>query len=298
MQWVRNHTPHPERSRLYRNALIITLLGNVLLASSKAFVAYLTGSVAVYADAANSVSDVLYSLLMVIGLWMSQRPPDLSHPQGHQRFEPIVGIFVAGSMTFAGYEAARSSIQRFLSGAIAVDIGLPLIVLLGSAAVKAGMYLSIRKIASKLNSPALRVTARDNLSDVLTSTAALAGVIGSNIATPELDPVAGILVAGWIFRAAFSAFRENLGYLTGAGAPPELRERIAEIAAEVPGVAQVHHTMTEYAGPKLVIDMHINVDGNISLNQAHEIAEAVAARVGELPDVDRVYVHVEPNGIY
>ena len=65
-------------------------------------VAYISGSVALYADAANSVSDVVYSLFMVVGLWMAQRPPDLSHPQGHSRFEPIIGLLVTASMAFRG----------------------------------------------------------------------------------------------------------------------------------------------------------------------------------------------------
>ena len=298
MQWVRDYKPDPLRNGRYRLALAITLGGNLLLAAGKAAAAYFSGSVAVFADAANSASDVLYSLLMVLGLWMAQRPPDLSHPQGHARFEPLVGLVVAASMAYAGFEAARQSILRLISGGVAIPIGLPLIVLLSSAGIKFGMFLAIRSLAEQVGSPALRITARDNLSDVLTSTAALVGVVGSNYLSPLLDPAAGILVALWIFRLVFSAGRENLGYLTGAGASAELRERIAALAASVPGVSEVHHTMAEYVGPKLVIDMHINVDGSLPLERAHEIAEKVAARVGELPDVDRVYVHVEPNGVY
>lgn len=298
MQWVRDYKPDPLRNGRYRQALVITLGGNILLAAGKAAAAYFSGSVAVFADAANSASDVLYSLLMVLGLWMAQRPPDLSHPQGHARFEPLVGLVVAASMAYAGFEAARQSILRLISGGAAIPIGLPLIVLLSSAGIKFGMFLAIRRLAEQVGSPALRISARDNLSDVLTSTAALIGVVGSNYLSPLLDPVAGILVALWIFRLVLSAGRENLGYLTGAGASAELRERIAALASSVPGVSEVHHTMAEYVGPRLVIDMHINVDGTLPLEQAHEIAEQVAARVSELPDVDRVYVHVEPNGVY
>ncbi len=111
MRWVRDVAPQPVTAALYRRAIIITIVGNILLASSKSIVAYLSHSVALYADAANSVSDVIYSFLMVFGLWMAQRPPDLSHPQGHSRFEPLVGLMVTLSMTFAGYEAARAAIE-------------------------------------------------------------------------------------------------------------------------------------------------------------------------------------------
>jgi len=296
MQWIRDYTPQPERSRLFRNALIVTVAGNVLLAVSKAIVAYLSQSVALYADAANSASDVFYSLFMVLGLWMAQRPPDLSHPQGHSRFEPLVGLLVAASMAFAGYEAGRASLARFQSGGFAVDPGLPTLVLLVSASVKAGMFWYIRRISRQVSSPALSATARDNLSDVLTSITAFIGAFGSRLIHPLADPIGGFLVSAWIFRAAFNAGRENLDYLTGAGADRGLRERIVDVASQVPGVTQVHHTMTEYVGPRLVVDMHINVDGEMTLNDAHAIADTVIARIEELPEVDRAYVHIEPHG--
>jgi cation diffusion facilitator family transporter len=294
MQWVRDYQADREREGLYRQALLVTLGGNVLLAGGKAVVAYLSGSVALYADAANSISDVLYSLLMVLGLWMAQRPPDLSHPQGHSRFEPLVGLLVSLAMGFAGYEAARAAIERFSEGGAAVSPGLPTLVLVLSAAVKLGMYLFIRRIARRVASPTLGVAARDNLSDMLTSLAAFVGTLGSAFLHPLLDPLAGALVALWIFRAAFLAARENLNYLTGAGAPEELREEIVANAAGVEGVVRVHQVLTEYAGPQLVADLHINVAPELPLVEAHAISDRVQEAVEALSEVDRAYVHLEP----
>jgi len=264
------------------------------LAVGKGAAAYFSGSVALYADAANSVSDVLYSLLMVLGLWMAQQPPDIGHPQGHGRFEPIVGLMVATAMTFAGYEAGRTAVERFLVGGMDVALGWPVLALLASAAIKAAMYNTIRRIATQVASPALAVVAQDNLSDVLTSGAAFVGVLGSRFLHPLADPIAGIVVALWIFRAALAAWKENLRYLTGAGASREVREEIAVAAAAVPGVLGVHKVITEYVGPRLVADLHIDVDGRTPLFEAHRISDAVCAKVEELPEVDRVYVHVEP----
>jgi len=294
MQWVRDITPDAARQRLYRRAILITLIGNLTLAVGKGVAAYYSDSVALYADAANSASDVFYSLLMILGLWMAMQPPDLSHPQGHSRFEPLVGLAVAIAMTYAGYEAGRAAIERFLSGGSPVEPGLPTLVLLLSGALKAGMYFMIRRIALSVASPALAVTARDNLSDVITSGAAFLGVFGSRFLHPLLDPIAGALVALWIFRAAVEAAHENLKYLTGAGASPELREKIAEVAGKVPGVLRVHQVITEYVGPQLIADLHINVDGHISLDAAHHIADTVQAAVEAVNEVDRAYIHVEP----
>lgn len=295
MELVRRHQPDPAKNRLYTKALVLTLLGNLLLAGGKGVMAYLSGSAALYADAANSVSDVVYSIAMVVGLWLSIQPPDLSHPQGHSRFEPVVGLVVTLSMGIAGYEAARTALQRFLAGGVAVDIGLPIFVLLASAAIKTGMFFYIRRLAHEADSPTLNTAAKDNLSDVLTSIAAFLGAFASSHISPLFDPAAGFLVAGWIFKAAFEAGRENLAYLTGAGAPEETRKEIIQAALSVPGVLRVHHAMTEYAGPKLVVDLHINVNGSKTLHDTHAINDAVVEKIESLPNVDRAYVHIEPD---
>ena len=295
MRWVRDYTPQPEKQRLYRQALWITILGNVLLAISKGIVAHFSGSVAVLADAANSISDVIYSLLMALGLWAAQQPPDLSHPQGHSRFEPLVGLLVTISMTLAAYEAARASLVRFLQGGKVIEPGLLSIVLLVAAAVKAWMYFTTRRIGRQLNSPTLITTAQDNLSDMLASMAAVAGGLASTYFNPLLDPIAGFLVAAWIFRAAFRAGRENLNFLTGGGAPEALRHQIVDITKDVPGVVGVHHLMTEYVGPRLVVDLHVNVDGKTPVTQSHAISDEVIARLQALPEIDRAYVHIEPD---
>ncbi len=294
MQWVREVERDVRRERLYRRAIVITLGGNVLLAVLKALAAAFSGSVALYADAANSVSDVFYSFTIAFGLWMALQPPDLSHPQGHSRFEPLVGLVVAASMTVAGYMAVHAAIERFITGAQAIEPGLPTLTLLGSATVKVGMYLSINRIARALSSPTFTSTAQDNLSDVLTSSAALLGALGSKWVHPLADPIAGVLVALWIFRNAATAWRSNLAFLTGAGASQELREQIATISAAVPGVRAVHQVIAEYVGPQLVADLHINVDGDLSLREAHAIADEVERRLSALDEIDRAYVHVEP----
>jgi len=294
MQWIRDYKPDPDAARLFRQALVITLAGNIVLAVGKGVAAYLSGSVALYADAANSASDVFYSLMMVLGLWMALQPPDIGHPQGHGRFEPVVGLMVAAAMTFAGYEAGRAAVERFMIGGLPVELGWPMLALFISAAGKAAMYGAIRYIAVQVASPTLATVAQDNLSDVLTSGAAFVGIFGSRFLHPLADPIAGALVALWILRAALNAWKENLRYLTGAGAAPEVREEIAAVAATIPGVLGVHQVITEYVGPRLVADLHIDVDGDTPLFEVHRISDEVRLHLEALPEVDRVYVHVEP----
>jgi len=294
MQWIRDHNPNPEKANAYRTALIITLTGNILLAVGKGIVSYFSGSAALYADTANSVADVIYSIAMVVGLWVAIQPPDLSHPQGHQRFEPLIGLVVSVTMGIAGYEALRTSIGRFAAGGETIALDLPTAILLVSAAFKAGMFFIIRKLATTTGSPTLRATAKDHLSDVLTSIAAFIGILGSNFLHPIADPAAGLLVSLWIFKAAFDAGKENLAFLTGAGADDDLRQKIIDTAMDVPGVQHVHHMMSDYVGPKLLVDMHINLPGKASLDEVHDVSDRVIEALENLPEVDRAYVHVEP----
>jgi len=295
MQWIREDHPEAGKAKVYRTALTITLVGNILLAVAKGLVSYFSGSVALYADTVNSISDVIYSIAMAVGLFIAIKPPDISHPQGHSRFEPLLGLVVAAMMAIAGYEALRSSIARFIAGGSVISLGLPTIVLLASAAVKAVMFTLITKLSKKISSPILRATAKDHLSDVLTSLAAFIGILGSNYLHPLMDPIAGSLVSIWIFKSAFEAGKENLAFLTGAGADEELRQKIIDTALSIEGVSRVHHMMSDYVGPKLVVDMHINLPGETPLDQVHVIEDDVIEALEAMPEVDRAYIHVEPT---
>jgi len=295
MRLIREVPKEKQNNKLYWRAIIVTILGNALLFTMKGIAAYYTDSAALYSDAANSAADVVYSLMMMLGLWIAMKPPDLSHPQGHSRFEPLVGVAVAVSMAFAGYEAASTSFVRFQSGGLAVEPGLPSIVLLASAFVKAGMFFFISSIAKRVGSPSLEVTALDNFSDILTSFAAFVGIILSSLWHPLADPIAGLLVAAWILKAAVGAVIENLGYLTGAAAEDNLRLKFIQAAESIPGVIGVHHIMTEYVGPKVVVDMHINVNGDLPLKESHQINDDVIRTLEAMPEIDRAYVHLEPH---
>lgn len=296
MKTIRDYQPEEQTRKWYVRAFEITIIGNLLLVAIKAVVAAFTGSAALYAETANSASDVVYSLLMVFGLLISQKPPDPSHPQGHSRFEPLVGLVVTFSMAFAGYQAAYTSISKLLAGGVAVQPGWPTLVLVVTALTKGLMYYAILQLANKTQSPALRATAQDNLTDVMTSSAAFIGILGSYYVSPLLDPVAGLLVSAWIFKAVIGLAAENLKYVTGGSADAEIVEQILQLTMAVPGVLKVHELVTEYVGPRLVVEMHVNVRGDLPLTEAHRINDEIVSNIlSNIKDVDRVYVHLEPE---
>jgi cation diffusion facilitator family transporter len=295
MKRVRSESPDFTRQALYKRAILLAIGANAVLAVSKGLVAWLSGSSAVFSDAANSLSDTLYSVLMGFGLYVSQQPADENHPQGHSRFEPFVSLFIALTMAMAGVTAFWNGIQRFREGSIAIEPGWPTVVLLGAALVKLGMYLVVRRIGQQAHSPAINASARDNLADILTSSAALLGVWGSHFLHPLADPLAGLVVALWIFHSVWEIIRENVRYLTGGGAPAELSQAIAEAALSVSGVQNVHRVIADYVGPQLRVDMHINVDGKMTLEHAHAISEQVRDNVEALAEIDMAFIHLEPD---
>ena len=284
----------PHIRRLYTQASLLACWGNVLLLLAKAAAAAISGSSAIHADAANSASDVAYSMLMGLGLWISLRPPDPSHPHGHRRIESLVSVIIGAAMAGAGYEAARTGWGTWREGARPILSIWAWLVPIGAALVKSGMYLVARQIGAKAGSPAITASARDNLSDVISSGMALAGVLGSRYLFATADPLAAFVVALWIFRSAWEVLRDSIRQLIGGAASPQLARSVIHAAQSVPGVLDVHQVIIEYVGPQVRADIHIDMDGKLALSQVHRVGDAVREAVEALPEVDHAFVHVEP----
>lgn len=294
MKWFETSLQSKDHIRHLYFALAVTLSGNIILAAGKWLAARYSGSSALQADALNSISDVLYSITLIIGLLISVKPADLSHPHGHERFEPVVGIVISLSMGWAGLTAIRESISKIRGTVTPIEPGMPIIVLIASAGIKFLMFYIIRKIAEKISNRALDTAAQDNLIDTLTSAAAAAGVLFSKFLHPLADPVTGILLGFWIIRTAVLAFIENLNYLTGHGASEPLLNELKKEIEAVPGVISVHQLYAEYVGTKLRLDVHIDLDDEMPLTQVHAIETEIENKMAQRADVDHVFIHAEP----
>ncbi|WP_128224213.1 cation diffusion facilitator family transporter [Halobacteriaceae archaeon SHR40] len=283
------------RSALRRVGVVI-LAANALLALAKGLVYLESGSLAVGSEAVNSLSDFGYSLVIVGGLYLTTKPPDFEHPHGHERIEPFVSLFIALGIFAVGGIVIWQSALALLSGEIQVARGPPAVAVLSfSAVVKYGLYRYCLSIGNSHNSPALQATAIDNRNDILASTAALAGVLGAVAGYPVLDPLAAILVGGAILYSGVEVVRDNLDYLVGAAPPEELRVEILDRALDHPDVEGAHDVVAHYVGPEIDVSLHIEVEGNLTLLEAHEIESQVVESIGELPEIDDVFVHIDPK---
>lgn len=298
IRYVRPAHIDPARLRLYQRAIWIAVIGNGALALTKGAVALFSGSTAVLATAVDSASDLIYSLFMAWGLWGSQQPADESHPQGHARIEPVVSAGIALMMGVAGFEVVRQALDRLIGEPSTFASGWPVVVLISSALVKVIMYLVVRRVGHQAHSPAIAASAQDNLVDVISAGTALIGVVAAGWIHPRADPIAGLLISLWIFRNAAGILLENLGYLTGRAAEPDLLEQIVAAARRVQGVMDVHQVIADYVGPQVRAELHVDVDGQISFLFAHQISDAVRDAVEALDEVDLAYIHVEPAQVH
>jgi len=284
------------RRDVLRRVGLVILGTNLVLAVLKGVVWAETGSLAVGSEAVNSLADTAYSLVIVAGLYLTTQPPDFEHPHGHERIEPFVSLFVAVGIFAAGGVILWQAVQSLLAGDVNVTRGPAAVgVLAFSAVVKYGLYRYCLSAGRDQHSPALVATAMDNRNDILTAGAALVGVAGAMLGYPVLDSLAAMVVAAGIVYTGVEVVRDNVAYLVGAAPPEELRSEIIQRALEHPDVEGAHDVIAHYVGPEIDVSLHVEVEGDKTLFEAHDIETDVIQSIQDLPEVDDVFVHVDPR---
>jgi len=285
-----------ERKAVLRRVGLVVLAVNLVLVVAKGAAWHLSGSLAVGSEAVNSLSDTAYSLVVVAGLYVTTRPPDFEHPHGHERIEPFVSLFVAAGVFAAGIGVLWSAGTSILAGSpAAVTSPTAAAVLAGSAVVKYVLYRYCRNVGERRNSPALVATALDNRNDVLTASAALVGVVGAGVGFPMLDPLAAVVVSFGILYTGYEIVRDNVNYLVGAAPPEDLRSEIVALALAHPEVEAVHDVIAHYVGPEIDVSLHVEVEGDMTLLEAHDVETSIVESIRAIGQVDDVFVHIDPR---
>jgi cation diffusion facilitator family transporter len=284
------------RKAAIRRVGLVVLAVNLVLALAKGSVWGLTGSLAVGSEAINSLADSVYSIVVLAGLYLTTQPPDFEHPHGHERIEPFVSLVVALSVLAAGAGVLWQATTTVLSGSYSQPGGpVALAVLAASAVVKYLLYRYCLRVGRERHSPAVVATALDNRNDILTASAAFVGVVGAGLGFPALDPIAAGAVSFGILYTGYEIIRDNVNYLVGAAPPDDLRDEILERALAHPDVHGAHDVVAHYVGPEVDVSLHIEVEGNLTLHEAHDIETSVAESIRGLQAVDDVFVHVDPK---
>jgi cation diffusion facilitator family transporter len=267
-----------------------------LLIVIKTAASILTGSIAIRADAIHSVIDLFGVVIGYIGIRIASKPPDESHPFGHGKAENIAGVVIAAMIFIAAIIIAYQAIVRLIAGGV-VEL-VPLGIYVTAAAIAINLLVSwySLKVARATESIALEATARDLLTDVLSSAAVLVGLIlvqFTGIAI--LDPIVALLVAILIGRTAFFTMKKSFGGLMDIRLPQaEEEEIVAIIKRHGDLIAGFHKIRTRKAGSQRYIDFHLVVSKDISVERAHQLCDQLEEEIEERLSDTSVTIHVEP----
>ena len=276
----------------------VSIVGNVLLSAFKLLAGVLASSGAMVSDAIHSASDVISTVVVIIGIRLSGKASDKEHPYGHERMECVAAILLATILAFTGLGIGYTAIAKILSGNygdLTVPGVLALVAALVSIAVKEGMYWYTRSHAKKINSSALMADAWHHRSDALSSVGALVGIAGARLGYPVCDAVASLCICFFIEKAAYDIFKDAIDKMVDKACDENLEDSLKHCALEQERVLGVDLLRTRVFGNRVYVDIEISADGDASLRDAHKIAEHVHDAIEQsFSSVKHIMVHVNP----
>jgi cation diffusion facilitator family transporter len=283
-----------QRSRQILRILAIVLVLNLAVAGAKLGYGYVSGSVAMIADGFHSLLDGFANLVGIVGIAVAARPPDREHHFGHERYETLASMAIGALMAVGVLEIVQSAIGRWQAGETPDVTRLSFVVMAATMTVNTGVTIWERRAARRLRSDLLEADARHTASDVLVSAAVILGLIGETIGITGADAFVSLIVAATIAWAAWGILREASLVLTDAATDVEPRALLATILA-VPGVITAHNLRVRSSGGHSWVEVHITVDPDLTVRQAHEVATGVEEAVrDDVGPQTRAIVHVEP----
>jgi cation diffusion facilitator family transporter len=288
------------RERYVRKVTWIGLLTNIGLSGLKFAAGYFGRSQALIADAIHSLTDTTTDIAIIAGSHYWSRPADEDHPYGHRRLETLVTAFIGIMLVAAGIGIGWEAISTLHKKQAASPGWIAFYAAMASIVVKEVLYRWTAAVGKKIKSPALAANAWHHRTDAISSLPVLIAVGGALIfpTWSFLDRVGAVIVSIFILHAALKIIWPAVSELIDAGVPEEIQKKIMGIASNTMGVREVHAIRSRYISSSIQIDLHIVVDGNISVRAGHTIADSVEGNIiGGIPEVLEVIVHVDPSQV-
>ena len=286
--------PDGDRLRALSRVTLLAALANLLLVVVKGGAGLLGGSSVLIADAVHSLSDLATDLVALFGLRVASKPPDEDHPYGHGRYETLgtvlIGVILLGAAAGIAWEAS----SRF--GQSVVPAGITLWVAGFSIVIKEGLFRITIRAGRRHDSPLVIANAWHQRSDALSSVAALAGIAGARMGFPILDPAAAVVVAALIAGTALSLLVGAIREITDTALQREMLHELGAGIRRLPGVVNLHQLRARRMGPRVLVDLHVQVDAATTVSDGHQVAERVRQFVfQEQGGVSEVLVHIDPE---
>lgn len=282
-----------------RRATLLSAGQNVMLASLKGMVGYVTGSRALLADALHSGSDVVCALLAAWGTRFGEKPVDKSHPYGYGKVEFIVGMIIGIVLIFAAGKILYGSLGVLFSQ---MKINPPKVLAFWVAllSVYSNFVVSHYTMcaAKELNSPALKSVSVDNRSDAYSSIPVVICILGSQLGFPQLDPLAAVFVGLIVFKMGAGLVIENYRGLLDVSVKLEQIEKIKEIIVSLPGVKKINYLRTRQIGQKIWVDVEVCVKGEKTLEEANVVSREIrSALMRKMHYIGNVQVSLKPMAV-
>ena len=277
---------------------IISIIANTFLAIFKLLAGIFAHSSAMISDAIHSASDVFSSFVVIIGIKLSSKEPDKEHPYGHERLECVAAMILAVILFITGSGIFYNALKNILNGEynnITTPGVLALIAAIISIITKEAMYWYTRHYAKKIDSSALMADAWHHRSDALSSVGALIGIFFARIGYPIMDSVASIVIFIFIVKASIDIFMDATNKVVDHSCDEELEKEIYNYVMKNKDVKDIDLFKTRMFGNKIYVDLEICLDENLTLKEAHDIAESLHDKLEKKFDkVKHVMVHVNP----
>lgn len=284
----------------------VTLLGsvvNLLLVGLKAVAGVAGHSAAMVSDAVHSLSDFITDIVVLVFVRVSGRPQDEGHDYGHGKYETVATLFIGLALAAAAVGIVASGAIKLAAWLQGEDLPAPgkfaLWAALASIVTKELLYQYTRIKGTRLDSPALRANAWHHRSDALSSIGAAIGIGGAILLGNRwtvLDPLASIVVGAMLVKVAWDLLGPSFGELTDSSLPADTEKEMLRLIADVPGVSDPHNLRTRRIGKLIAAEVHIRLDGQMTLEQAHEKASEVERRFRERFGAEsHIIIHMEPE---
>ncbi|MEC0372672.1 cation diffusion facilitator family transporter [Paenibacillus chibensis] len=274
----------------------VSIAAYLILSAFKLVSGYVFASSALLADGFNNVTDIVASLAVLIGLRISQKPPDSDHAYGHFRAETVAALIASFIMAMVGIQVLVEAVRSLFAGReVQPNLWAAGVAVICSICMYA-VYQYNKRLAKQINNQALMAAAKDNFSDALVSIGAAVGIVGAQFGLPWLDVVAAIAVGLLICKTAWDIFRDSTYRLTDGFDQDELKDLRSAIG-RTPGVEGIKDVKARVHGNHVLVDVVIEVDPHLSIIEGHQISDEIEDRLTDMHNIMNVHVHVEPKDL-
>ena len=293
-----NYSSETEFRNVANRVSLFTIIGNVVLSVIKLLAGIIAHSSAMISDAVHSASDVFSTFVVIIGIKLASKKPDKEHPYGHERMECVAAIVLAMVLFITGLGIGLEAVKNIIHGNYG-DLQVPGVLALIAAIVsivsKEAMYWYTRYHAKRIDSSALMADAWHHRSDAFSSIGALVGIAGSRLGFPIMDSIASLVIFVFIVKAASDIFKDAIDKMVDHSCDEEMETQLRNCVMRNPNVHKIDVLRTRIFGNKIYVDVEIALDGSITLQDAHDVAEKVHNDIEKtFPKVKHIMVHVNP----